>query len=97
MAEIDWVLPLMAAILIFKCTEAAGVRRQAPGVRDYSSFETHARWQPVTQSAQSRQSYGKIGDCEQSRVKFRLWCMLRNASYLGAGNDPRRIKVRASC
>ena len=31
-----------------------------------SSFDTHARWQPVTQSARSRQSYGKIGDCEQS-------------------------------
>ena len=53
--------PLMAAILIFKCTEGAGV---AP--RPLSSFDTHARWQPVTQSARSRRSYGKIEDCEQS-------------------------------
>ena len=31
-----------------------------------SSFDTHARWQPVTQSAHSWWSYGKIEDCEQS-------------------------------
>ena len=31
-----------------------------------SSFDTHARWQPVTQSARSRRSYGKTEDCEQS-------------------------------
>ena len=31
-------------------------------------FDTHPRWQPVTQSARSRQSYGKIGDCEQSII-----------------------------
>ena len=31
-----------------------------------SSFDTHARWQPVTQSARSRRSYGKMEDCEQS-------------------------------
>ena len=31
-----------------------------------SSFDNHARWQPVTQSARSRQSCGKIEDCEQS-------------------------------
>ena len=36
------------------------------GPRPLSSFETHARWQPVTQSARSRRSYGKIEDCEQS-------------------------------
>ena len=33
-----------------------------------SSFDTPARWQPVTQSARSRRSYGKIGDCEQSSL-----------------------------
>ena len=33
-------------------------------------FDTHARWQPVTQSARSRQSYAKIEDCEQSRSFF---------------------------
>ena len=32
-----------------------------------STFDTHARWQPVTQSARSRWSYGIIEDCEQSR------------------------------
>ena len=36
--------------------------------RPLSSFDTHARWQPVTQSAQSRWSYGKIEDCEQSSM-----------------------------
>ena len=34
--------------------------------RPLSSFDTHARWQPVTQSARSRRSYGRIEDCEQS-------------------------------
>ena len=33
--------------------------------RPLSSFDTHARWQPVTQSARSRRSDGKIEDCEQ--------------------------------
>ena len=32
----------------------------------YQVVLTHARWQPVTQSARSWQSYGKIGDCGQS-------------------------------
>ena len=36
--------------------------------RPLSSFDTHARWQPVTQSARSRRSYGKIEDCEQSKI-----------------------------
>ena len=31
--------------------------------------QPHARWQPVTQSARSRWSYGKIEDYEQSRLK----------------------------
>ena len=35
-----------------------------------SSFDTHPRWLPVTQSARSRRSYGKLGTvkCEQSVV-----------------------------
>ena len=33
--------------------------------RPLSSFETHVRWLPVTKSAQSRRSYGKMEDCEQ--------------------------------
>ena len=36
--------------------------------RPLSSFDTHAGLQPVTQSARSRRSYGKIGDCEQSKI-----------------------------
>ena len=35
--------------------------------RRLSCFDTHARWQPVTQSARSRRSYSKIEDCGQSR------------------------------
>ena len=30
-----------------------------------STFDTHTRWQPVTQSTRSRQSYGKMEDCEK--------------------------------
>ena len=70
----------MVASLIFKCTEgqASGIiALGGGGMKNIfltssihpclpSSFDTHARWQPVMQSAQSRQSYGKIGDCEQS-------------------------------
>ena len=37
-----------------------------------SSFDTHGRWQPLTQSARSRWSYGKIGDCEQSTIRVAL-------------------------
>ena len=85
------VLPAsITAILIFKCTEGAGVgdytcssrgrgtrklffslppKPPSPPPRPFhpqSTFDTHPRWQLVTHSAQSRRSYGKIGDCEQS-------------------------------
>ena len=67
----------MTAILIFKCTEGAGVGDYSSreGLvpnrsRPLTSFDTHARWQPVTQSARSRRSYGKIEDCEQSAGKY---------------------------
>ena len=67
----------VTGILIFKCTEGAGVGDYSWGgekppnrPRPLSSFDTHARWQPVTQSARSRWSYGKIEDCEQSSVLF---------------------------
>ena len=42
--------------------------------RPLSSLDTHARWQPVTQSAQSRWSYGKIEDCEQSIILCIWFC-----------------------
>ena len=65
----------VTSILIFKCTEGAGVgdysfipNRPQP----LSSFDTHARWQPVTQSARSRWSCGKIEDCEQSTFDYSL-------------------------
>ena len=40
--------------------------------RPLGSVDTHARWQPVTQSPRSRRSYGKIKDCEKSRALF-IW------------------------
>ena len=65
----------VTAILIFKCAEgrASGIiARIMTQVfpRSLSSFDTHARWQPVTQSARSRWSYGKIEDCEQSNYEI---------------------------
>ena len=63
----------VTGILIFKCTQGAGVGIIALGVgggggvarkiffslppicpRPLSSFDTHASWQPVTESARSR-------------------------------------------
>ena len=41
--------------------------------RPLSSFDTHLRWKPVTQSARSRRSYGKIEDCEQSKNTSHAW------------------------
>ena len=43
-----------------------GGRRGLSAPCPLSSFDTQGRWQPVTQSARSRWSYGKIEDCEQS-------------------------------
>ena len=61
----------VTGILIFKCTEGAGVGDYSSNrPRPLSSFDTHARWQPVTQSARSRRSYGKIEDCEQSSCEL---------------------------
>ena len=56
--------------LDFQMCEGAGIflasSQTAPC--PLSSFDTHARWQPVTQRARTRCSYGKIEDCEQSRI-----------------------------
>ena len=57
----------MAAILSFKCTEGAGVgdyslgggREKPNRPRPLSGFDTHAGWQPVTQSPRSRRSWRK--------------------------------------
>ena len=43
-----------------------------------SSFDTHARWQLLMQSARSRRSYGKIGDCEQSTLRWTKLTSLRH-------------------
>ena len=61
--------------LDFQMYRGAGVRIIARIMtqvfpRSLSSFDTHARWQPVTQSARSRWSYGKIEDCEQSNYEI---------------------------
>ena len=42
--------------------------------RPLSSFHTHTRRQPVTQSPRSRRSYGKIEDCEESRGRTVTIC-----------------------
>ena len=47
-----------------------------------SSFDTHATWQPVTQSARSRWTYGKIEDCEQ------IWQTLAGYEELAGGFEP---------
>ena len=68
------------------CTVGAGNRP-----RPLSSFDTQARWQPVTQSARSRRSNGKIEDCEQSIYRgiessdryYSAWWALK-----GAGEKP---------
>ena len=43
-----------------------GVDAQAKILRPAPSVHLKQRWPPVTQSARSRRSYGKIRDCEQS-------------------------------
>ena len=65
----------VTGILKFKCTEGADIGDYSSGgggkkrPHPLSSFDTLARWKPVTQSARSRWSYGKIEDCEQSICK----------------------------
>ena len=76
-------------LLIFKCTEgrASGIIDLGGGgdekvfassqtaSRPLSSFDTHPRWQPATQSARSRRSYAKKEDCEQSKLAQTLCCL----------------------
>ena len=64
--KIDIMISYHTHYLTLSCRSFAS-SQTAP--RPLSSFDTHARWQPVTQSARSRRSYGKIGDCEQSSGK----------------------------
>ena len=71
----------MTAILIFKCTEGAGVGDySSSGGGEKNIFLASSQTalapqvvltimqdvQPVTQSARPRRSYGKIEDCKQS-------------------------------
>ena len=93
----------VTGILIFKCTEGAGVGDYRFGrwggrwlffslppirPRPLSSFNTYASWQPVTESARSRWSYGKIEDCEQSRNRskntFRCDLNFEEITYLSS-------------
>ena len=88
----------MAAILIFKCTEGAGVGdytciSKGEGARNVSSqtahhplssLDTHPRWQPVTHSARSRQSYGKMADWEQSEVFYEYAGLYRSRARVKA-------------
>ena len=50
--------------------------------RPLSSFDTHARWQPVTQSARSRRSYGKIEDCEQSIISVAVQTLVARLTWI---------------
>ena len=52
-------------LIVLRCSQTAP--------RPLSSFNTHARWQPVTRNARSRRSHGKIGDCEQSTARALLY------------------------
>ena len=64
-------LPSMTAILFFTCAEGAGIgiialvggrgreKNHQTAPRPLSSFDTHERWQPITQSTLSQQSYRK--------------------------------------
>ena len=72
--------------------------------RPLSSFDTHATWQPVTQSARSRWSYGKIEDCEQSKLYQNSWhrhssfheercCALRQFVYFSQCWQPMRRQL----
>ena len=59
-------LLVWAAILVSYVRKERASGAQCP----IGSFDTHPRWRPVTQSARSRESYGEIGDCEQSIIKL---------------------------
>ena len=75
-----WDRLTVTAISIFKCTDGVNVgdyssrRGGKPPPKPpppHSSFDTHGWWQPVTQIARSRWSYGKIEDCEQSTANVK--------------------------
>ena len=67
--RLDIPLLTVTVILIFKCNDSRLLPNRP---RPLSSFDTHARWQPVTQNARSRWSHGKIENCEQSK-KLQLY------------------------
>ena len=69
------------------------------GERRGFSFDTHARWQPVTESARFRRSYGKIEDCEQSQLLSEPALFFAVPSTLSQSSTPVRnaTHLRASC
>ena len=81
----------MAANSIFKCTEGAGIGDyscKGRGVRKncpLSSFDTHARWQAVTQIAASRWSYRKKGE---------LWTVYHHRTTLSPQISNSQLKNR---
>ena len=63
--------------------EGVGRRETAP--RPLSSFDTHARWQPITQSSRymrSRWSYGKIEDCDMICNAAKKWLNHRKRHHI---------------
>ena len=65
-----------------------------------SSFDTHARWQPVTwpvtQSPRSRPSYGKIEDCEQSTIRCTSTINRTLHGHLEIRNVSSRVKKQTN-
>ena len=75
-------LLVQAAILVLYVPRGRASRFIAP----LSRFDTHSRWLPLTQSARSWRSYGKIRDCEQSNqasgLKFILLKILKHTCHV---------------
>ena len=65
--------------------------------RSLSSFDTHLRWQPVTRSARSRRSYGKIEDREQSSIKWASGAFLTASRLLCMSSSGIRMTSLIEC
>ena len=75
----------MAAILIFKCTFSNSSLPLKPPPPPKQTVMR--RWQPVTQSARSRQSCGQIEDCEQSNSTIHRINLCPVVSAIGFPNS----------